>query len=81
MALEMLDELGGWGLKPPVLIADAGYGQVAEFRQGLSERAISYVVATTSSTIAHPASLAPVRSSTQESGSIRSRSTPTRPAA
>ena len=60
MALEMLDELAEWGQRPPVLIADAGYGQVAEFRQGLSERAVSYVVATTSSTTVQPAGAVPV---------------------
>jgi hypothetical protein len=27
--LEMLDELTTWGLRPPVLVADAGYGQIA----------------------------------------------------
>jgi SRSO17 transposase len=60
MALEMLDELGGWGLRPPLLTADAGYGQVAEFRLGLTERGIGYVVATTSSTTAQPGDAAPV---------------------
>jgi SRSO17 transposase len=59
MALEMLDELGGWGLRPPLLTADAGYGQVAEFRLGLSERGIHYVVAITSTTTAQPGEAAP----------------------
>ena len=60
IALELLDELAGWGLRPPVLVADAGYGQVAEFRQGLTERDMRYVVATTSSTTAQPGDAAPV---------------------
>nr|WP_233512246.1 transposase [Micromonospora deserti] len=60
MALEMLDELAAWGLRPPLLTADAGYGQVAEFRQGLTERGISYIVATTSSTTAQPGDAQPV---------------------
>ncbi|WP_367880547.1 transposase [Salinispora arenicola] len=38
----MLDELAEWGMRPPLLTADAGYGQVAEFRQGLTERGIPY---------------------------------------
>lgn len=54
MALEMTDELAGWDLYPPLLTADAGYGQVAEFRQGLTDRGITYVVATTSTTTAQP---------------------------
>jgi hypothetical protein len=60
MALQMLDELAGWGLRPPVLVADAGYGQVADFRQGLTERSIRYVVATTSTTTAQPGDAEPV---------------------
>jgi SRSO17 transposase len=60
MALEILDELAGWGPRPPLLTADAGYGQVAEFRQGLTERGISYIVATTSSTTAQPGAAQPV---------------------
>jgi SRSO17 transposase len=38
LALDMLDELAGWGLAPPVVVADAGYGNTAEFRAGLTER-------------------------------------------
>jgi SRSO17 transposase len=60
MALEMLDELAGWGLRPPLLTADAGYGQVAEFRQGLTDRGIRYIVATTSTTTVQPGDAAPV---------------------
>ena len=59
LALDMLDELATWGHAPPVLIADAGYGQVAAFRTGLTERHIPYVVATTATTTAHPAGAAP----------------------
>lgn len=61
MALEMLDELAEWGLCPPLLTADAGYGQVAEFRQGLTERGIPYIVATTSSITAQPGHAQPVQ--------------------
>lgn len=39
LALDTLDELAGWGLVPPVLVADAGYGQNADFRDGLTGRA------------------------------------------
>jgi SRSO17 transposase len=37
LALDTLDELAGWGLVPPVVVADAGYGQNADFRDGLTE--------------------------------------------
>ncbi|EHB43993.1 hypothetical protein MycrhDRAFT_7012, partial [Mycolicibacterium rhodesiae JS60] len=44
MALEMIDELIGWGRTPPVVTADAGYGETTAFRQGLTDRKIGYVV-------------------------------------
>ena len=34
LVLDMLDELAGWELSPPVLLADSGYGEVGEFRWG-----------------------------------------------
>jgi SRSO17 transposase len=40
LVLDMVDELDQWGLAPPVLVADAGYGDVGEFRQGLDDRQI-----------------------------------------
>jgi SRSO17 transposase len=59
LALQMLDELAGWGQRPPVVVADAGYGQIAEFRNGLTSRDIRYILATTSTTTAYPADTAP----------------------
>jgi len=44
LALDMLDELAGWGLAPPVVVADAGYGDIAAFRDGLSARGRAWVV-------------------------------------
>jgi SRSO17 transposase len=38
LVLDMLDELAGWELGPPVLLADSGYGEVGEFRAGLDAR-------------------------------------------
>src|SRR3954471_4442191 len=35
LALDTVDELAEWGWVPPVLVADAGYGQNAGFREGL----------------------------------------------
>ena len=40
LALDMLDELAGWGLMPPTIAADAGYGNNAHFRDGLTERGL-----------------------------------------
>ncbi|WP_369658093.1 IS701 family transposase, partial [Streptomyces sp. RPA4-2] len=54
LALDTLDELAGWGLVPPVVVADAGYGQNADFRDGLDGRGIGYVVAVRSDVTVHP---------------------------
>ena len=49
-AIEMLDELAGWGLRPAVIVADAGYGEITEFRQALEQRQLPYVVQVKSAT-------------------------------
>jgi SRSO17 transposase len=59
LVLDMLDELEGWGLRPPVLVADAGYGEVGEFRQGLDDREIGYVVQVKADTSAYPEQVRP----------------------
>ncbi|MDV2476796.1 IS701 family transposase [Rhodococcus zopfii] len=59
MALEMLDELISWGRVPPVIVADAGSGDSAPFRQGLTDRDLVYVVAVKAATLAHPADAVP----------------------
>jgi len=59
LALDMLDQLTAWGHTPPVLVADAGYGQVGAFRGALTARGIRYVVATTATTTAHPGHATP----------------------
>jgi SRSO17 transposase len=41
LAMELLDELAGWDLVPPVVLADAAYGEVGEFRLGLEQRALA----------------------------------------
>jgi len=54
MAIEMLDELAEWGYRPPVVAADAGYGDTTAFRLALEARNIGYVVAVKGSTSATP---------------------------
>jgi SRSO17 transposase len=54
LALDILDELAGWGMVPPAVVADAGYGQNADFRAGLDSRGIGYVVAVRSDVTVHP---------------------------
>ncbi len=52
LGLSMVDELRGWGLVPPVVLGDAAYGDITEFRLGLQEREISYVLDVKGSTSA-----------------------------
>jgi SRSO17 transposase len=54
LALDMLDELRSWGLCPPLVVADEGYGQDTAFRLGLEERGIDYVVGVRSDTAVLP---------------------------
>jgi SRSO17 transposase len=64
-ALGMLDEIigderaGGWGLAGRPVVADAGYGDITEFRLGLQERGLPYVVAVKGATSAYPARAVP----------------------
>lgn len=44
LACEMIDELGNWGVSPPVVVADAGYGDNGLFRTALTTRGLDYVV-------------------------------------
>ena len=44
IALEQLDEALRQGVRKHVVLADAGYGDASEFREGLSQRGLHYVV-------------------------------------
>jgi SRSO17 transposase len=65
LALDMLDEItdapagGGWGLPGRTTVADAGYGDITEFRLGLQTRGLPYVVAVKPATSAYPADAVP----------------------
>lgn len=61
LALDMIDELMAWGLVPPLVCADAGYGEITAFRQGLDDRQIAYVVQVKAGTSAFPEQVAPQR--------------------
>ena len=66
LALEMIEEMagpGGWGLLEqvtaaggarPVVVADAGYGEGADFRLELADRGWRYVIAVKGTTSARP---------------------------
>jgi SRSO17 transposase len=59
LVLDMLDELAGFKLLPPVLLADSGYGEVGEFRGGLDARQIPYLVEVRPDTSAYPEQVHP----------------------
>ncbi len=44
LALDMIDELIGWGITPPVVVSDGAYGDNTELRTSLEQRDISYVL-------------------------------------
>jgi SRSO17 transposase len=80
LAIEMLDELRGWGLPAPVICADAGYGDNAHFRAALAERDLAYIVQVKGSCTAHSADAVPelpVRSGRGPRGLPRYRTKPT----
>ncbi len=53
LALDMLDELDGIGLRPAVLVADTGYGANADFRHGLDDRGLAWVLQVKGEMTAH----------------------------
>jgi SRSO17 transposase len=59
LALELLDELTAWDLQAPVILADAAYGEVNQFRLGLEQRELAYVVQVPATISAYPEQVAP----------------------
>jgi SRSO17 transposase len=59
LALEMIDELRGWGLEDRPVLADAGYGDITGFRGGLEERGLDYVVQVKGATSAYAEDVRP----------------------
>ncbi|MFE2852045.1 IS701 family transposase [Streptomyces lavendulae] len=53
LALNILDELAATGLRPAVLVADTGYGANADFRHGLEDRGLAYVLQAKAEMTAH----------------------------
>jgi SRSO17 transposase len=48
LALELIDQAFAWGVeKPPVVLADSGYGDNGAFRRGLEQRSLPYAVGIT----------------------------------
>jgi SRSO17 transposase len=61
LALVMIDELIGWGIEPPVVLGDGAYGDITEFRSGLEDRELSYVLDVKGGTSAYSQDIRPER--------------------
>jgi SRSO17 transposase len=61
LALVMIDELIGWGIKPPVVLGDGAYGDIT-LRSGLEEREIEYVLDVKGATSAYGEDVKPSQS-------------------
>jgi SRSO17 transposase len=59
LALDMLDELIGWGIMPAPVLGDAAYGDVTEMRMGLDARELEYVLDSRGATSALPETATP----------------------
>jgi SRSO17 transposase len=44
IALDLIDQTLGFGISRRPVLADAGYGEIPEFRDGLTQRGLTYVV-------------------------------------
>ena len=58
-ALEMIDELIGWGITPPVVLGDGAYGDTTGLRTGLEQRGLDYVLDVKGATSAYAEEIAP----------------------
>ncbi len=54
IALELLDRVRAEGLPGTAVVADAGYGVAGEFRDGLAQRGLTYIVGVTGDMVAFP---------------------------
>ena len=61
LALVMIDELIGWGVKPPVVLGDGAYGDTTELRSALGQREIEYVLDVKGATSAFSEDVKPVQ--------------------
>lgn len=68
LALEMIDEISGWGIDVPVILADGAYGDNTQFRQGLSDRGLSWVLDVRHTTSAYPEGVKPEKPDYQGRG-------------
>jgi SRSO17 transposase len=74
IGLDLIDQARTWGLPDRTVVADAGYGDASEFRDGLEARGLTYVVGVTGTAMAWPPGITPVLPArTGKSGRPRTR--------
>lgn len=61
IALSQLDEALAWGVRQHIVLADAGYGDCRQFRDGVRERGLHYLVRVQGSHKVWPPGASPVR--------------------
>jgi len=76
LALRLIDQALGWGVRPAVTLADSGYGDTTEFRDGLTERGLLYNVAVKGATVVWRPGVAPRAPKTQPGKPGRPRTRP-----
>lgn len=59
LALEMIDELRGWGIEPPVILGDGAYGDTTDLRTGSEERGLRYMLEVKGETSAYEQGVQP----------------------
>jgi SRSO17 transposase len=59
LALDLVDELLATGVERRVVVADAGYGDCIDFRDGLAERDLRFLVGVTGTAVAWPPGVSP----------------------
>jgi len=65
-ALEMIDELIAWGIKPPPILGDGAYGDTTGLRSGLEDRGLEYVLDVKGTTSAYREEVKPTQPSKGE---------------
>jgi SRSO17 transposase len=60
IALGLLDDADRWGVAKRLLLVDAGYGEITEFREAIAERGFPYIVGMGGDPVVWPPGASPV---------------------
>jgi SRSO17 transposase len=65
LALALIDQALAWGIHPPLTLSDSAYGDISDFRDGLTERNLIYSVAVKGTTVVWPPGVVPEQAKPQ----------------